>query len=60
MRKTHYERKDHEHQACAAEPTARYGTALGALAYVLWRGIVRFFVPENFDPRRLRGWRGSR
>ena len=38
---------------------ARYGTALGALVYVLWRGIVRFLVPENFDPRRLRGWRGS-
>ena len=38
---------------------ATYGTALGALIYVLWRGIVRCFVPGNFDPRRLRGWRGS-
>jgi len=30
--------------------TARYGIALG---------IVRLFAAGNFDPRRLRGWRGS-
>ena len=39
--------------------TARYGIALGALLYAVWRGIVGFFAPRNFDPRRLRSWRGS-
>jgi hypothetical protein len=29
--------------------TARYGIALGVLLYALWRGIVRFFAPGNFD-----------
>jgi len=38
---------------------AGYGIALGVLPYAVWRGLVRFFVPENFGPRRLRGWRGS-
>ncbi len=38
---------------------ARYGIALGVLLYVLWRGIVRFLAPGNFDPRHLRSWRGS-
>jgi hypothetical protein len=38
---------------------ARYGIALGVLLYVLWRGIVRFFAPGNFDPRRLRGGTGG-
>jgi len=39
--------------------TARYGIALGVLLFALWRGIVRLFTAGNFDPRRLRGWRGS-
>ena len=39
--------------------TARYGIALGALLYAVWRGIVAFFAPRNFDARRLHSWRGS-
>jgi hypothetical protein len=39
--------------------TARYGIALGVLLYAAWRGLVRVFRPRDFDPRRLRGWRGS-
>lgn len=38
---------------------ARYGVALGLLLYAAWRGLVRIFVPKDFDPRHLRGWRGS-
>jgi len=38
---------------------ARYGVALGALLYTVWRGIVRVFAPGEFESRRLRGWRGS-
>jgi hypothetical protein len=38
---------------------ARYGIALGLLLYAVWRGLVRAFVPRDFDPRRLRGRRGS-
>jgi hypothetical protein len=38
---------------------ARYGIALGVLLYALWRGIARFLAPGNFDPRRMRGSRGS-
>ena len=38
---------------------ARYGVALGLLLYATWRGLVRIFVPKDFDPRRLRGGRGS-
>src|SRR6267378_8455118 len=37
---------------------ARCGVALGLLLYAVWRGLVWFFVPTDFDPRRLRGWRG--
>ena len=37
---------------------ARYGVALGVLLWAVWRGLVWFFVPTDFDPRRLRGWRG--
>jgi hypothetical protein len=33
---------------------ARYGIALGVLLYAVWRGLVWFFVPKNFDPRHLR------
>ncbi|HZF18508.1 MAG TPA: hypothetical protein VE008_02245 [Burkholderiales bacterium] len=39
--------------------TATYGIALGALVYAVWRGIVEFFAPRNFDARRLHSWRGS-
>ncbi len=39
--------------------TARYGITLGVLLYALWREIVRFFAPGNFEARRLRGLRGS-
>ncbi len=39
--------------------TARYGIALGALLYAVWRGVVALFAPRNFDARRLRSWRGS-
>ena len=34
---------------------ARYGTALGAALFATWRGLVWFFVPEDFDRRHLRG-----
>jgi hypothetical protein len=34
---------------------AQYGIALGVLLYAVWRGLVWFFVPEDFDPRHLRG-----
>jgi len=33
---------------------ARYGIALGALLYAVWRGLAWFFVPKDFDPRHLR------
>jgi hypothetical protein len=33
---------------------AQYGIALGVLLYAVWRGLVWFFVPKNFDPRHLR------
>lgn len=39
--------------------TARYGSALGALLYAVWRRIAGFFAPRNFDARRLRSLRGS-
>ena len=39
---------------------ATYGVALGFLIYAVWRGLARIFVPRHFDPRRLRGGRGSR
>ncbi len=38
---------------------ARYGVALGLLLYAVWCGLARAFGPRDFDPRRLRGWRGS-
>jgi hypothetical protein len=31
---------------------ARYGIALGALLYALWRGIVGFLAPRNFHARQ--------
>jgi len=34
---------------------ASYGVALGLLLYAVWRGLVRFFVPKDFDRRRLHG-----
>ena len=34
---------------------AQYGIALGVLLYAVWRGLVWFFVPKDFDPRHLRG-----
>ena len=38
---------------------ARYGIALGLALHAAWRGLVGIFVPRNFDPRQLRGWRRS-
>ncbi len=38
---------------------ARYGVALGLLLHAAWLGLVVFLVPKDFDPKRLRGWRGS-
>jgi hypothetical protein len=38
---------------------ARYGIALGGLLYTMWRGLVRVFVPGEFESHRVRGCRGS-
>ena len=34
---------------------ASYRIALGVLLYTVWRGVVRFFSPTDFNPHRLRG-----
>ena len=34
---------------------ARYGIAVGVVLHAVWRGLVWFFVPKDFDPRHLRG-----
>jgi hypothetical protein len=34
---------------------ARCGIALGALLFAIWRGLVWFVVPGDFDRHHLRG-----
>ena len=39
---------------------ARYGIALGVLLYALWRGVVWFFAPKDFDERHALGRQSMR
>jgi hypothetical protein len=34
---------------------AEYGIALGTVIYAVWRGLVWFVVPGDFDRHHLRG-----